>query len=388
MTAYKQIEAKSVRSWSNVQLSGGMQCGQYLTLTQACQNYLEVRLREGAASRSLEVYRGCLLKLQQFLSNYLGNSNLLVREIEAKDLVEFQLSLKLIPSKKNYPGATASLSYQNRIVMTTKCFFRYLFREKIIDVNPAEYLCCTREVKRISQNSLRERDIYTLLSSMESISLTGMLYKVFFEVLYSAALRQGEGLSLKLKDVDLENNLIYLREAKQASDRVSFLSQRAASLLKSWLNNYRDKYLGLRESEYVFPNKEGKRIASSKLSKALTERLEYWQALEQKKQEQTEMQTGNKKAINLVLDVSKLSCHLFRRSAAISLLQKGVDLRYVQFFLGHKCIDSTMKYLYLDESAVAQALQDNHPLSKTRKKSHPTNEQSFEAERSDIPLSA
>jgi len=39
--------------------------------------------------------------------------------------------------------------------------------------------------------------------------------------------------------------------------------------------------------------------------------------------------------------------HLFRHSVAVHILRGGVDIRYVQQFLGHADIDTTMIYLRL-----------------------------------------
>jgi integrase/recombinase XerD len=45
------------------------------------------------------------------------------------------------------------------------------------------------------------------------------------------------------------------------------------------------------------------------------------------------------------LDETKWSLHGFRRTHATTLLRKGVNLKDVQMFLGHKNIQSTMRYL-------------------------------------------
>lgn len=56
--------------------------------------------------------------------------------------------------------------------------------------------------------------------------------------------------------------------------------------------------------------------------------------------------------------------HMFRHTFATSLLENGVDIRYIQTLLGHSSISTTEIYTYVATKQQSQLLAEKHPRNK------------------------
>ena len=75
-----------------------------------------------------------------------------------------------------------------------------------------------------------EEEIRRLINSADNIKpyhsskLAHLVYPVLFRVLYGCGLRVSEAISLKLKDVDLKNGILTVRNSKFGKDRIVMMS--------------------------------------------------------------------------------------------------------------------------------------------------------------------
>jgi integrase/recombinase XerD len=145
----------------------------------------------------------------------------------------------------------------------------------------------------------------------------GLKQRVLLMTAYSAGLRVGELVKLKITDIDAARMTIRVKQGKGGKDRYAILSHNLLTELRTYWKRYRP-------SIWLFPN----RAKNGPLS-----RNEAWHIFNQAKR-----RAGIKKGRGI---------HTLRACFATHLLEAGVDLRSIQFLLGHSSILSTQRYLRL-----------------------------------------
>ena len=94
-------------------------------------------------------------------------------------------------------------------------------------------------------------DIVTVDEAGRIFQTTGVLsYRVFFFTLYSLGLRLGEGMRLRVGDIDAARNRVHIRDAKGNKDRFVPLPQATLALLRRFWQLHRNPVL-------LFPNRHG-----------------------------------------------------------------------------------------------------------------------------------
>jgi len=94
-------------------------------------------------------------------------------------------------------------------------------------------------------------DIVTVEQVKHIIAATRVAsYRVFFFTVYSLGLRLGEGLRLKVGDIEASRARVHIRDAKGNRDRLVPLPQASLSLLRRFWQVHRNPVL-------LFPNRHG-----------------------------------------------------------------------------------------------------------------------------------
>jgi len=99
--------------------------------------------------------------------------------------------------------------------------------------------------------SLRLPDIVTVEEAQRLFAATRVVsYRVFYFTLYSLGLRLGEGLRLRVGDIDGVRERVHVRDAKGNRDRFVPLPQATHQLLRRFWSVHRNPVL-------LFPNRHG-----------------------------------------------------------------------------------------------------------------------------------
>ena len=98
--------------------------------------------------------------------------------------------------------------------------------------------------------TIRIPDIVTIEQANQLFAATRKLsYKVFFFTIYSLGLRLGEGIKLKLGDIDANHMRVHIRNAKGNKDRFVPLPENTLRILRNF-------WLVHKHPLFIFPNRK------------------------------------------------------------------------------------------------------------------------------------
>jgi len=203
-------------------------------------------------------------------------------------------------------------------------FYNYLVFIDKLDKNPCDGIKSPKLAKTLPKY-LTEEEINKLFD----IRLTTPLdyrNKAMLEVLYATGLRISELTSLELNNIDFNDEVIKVM-GKGSKERIVPFSGLAKASLKEYIENYRG-FLAKDDTEYVFLNKNGRKISRQGFFKIL-KRL------------------AKDAGIN-----KDISPHILRHSFATNLINNGADIRVIQELLGHENLETTEIYSHVSNKKI------------------------------------
>jgi len=258
-------------------------------------------LRKELISRkySNKTVKGYIYYNRDFL-NFIGKNP---SEITDRDIKDY-----LVYLSEEKESSTSTL---NQAINALKFYYGTMLKKKFL-----------YEIKRPRKDKklpvvLSKEEVTKILSSVDNIK-----HKAILMLVYSAGLRVGEVVRLKVEDIDSNRMLIHVRGAKGRKDRYALLSETTLETLRQYWREYKpekwlfegakaDRYLSIRSVQKIFDN------ACQKAS--------------------------IKKNVTI---------HSLRHSFATHLLESGVNLRYIQELLGHSHSKTTEIYTLVTEQSL------------------------------------
>ena len=154
------------------------------------------------------------------------------------------------------------------------------------------------------------------------------------ELLFVGGLRVSELCSLTLNDINLKHNAIMIH-GKGNKERLIYLeNEEVIVALNSYLYQRKN---GDSHLPYVFITKFGMMLSTQAVRNLVTKYTRL---------------AGIKKNI---------TPHVFRHTFASLLLEEGVDIKYIQDFLGHSSISTTQIYLHTTNKQKRKIIATQHP---------------------------
>lgn len=236
----------------------------------------------------------------------------------------------------NYKKTTTA-----RKIASIRTFYRYLYREKKVENNPAQSLISPKRPRSLPK-FLTMDEVEQILSNINIDTPSGYRNRAILELLWAGGMRVSELSGLNFGDLNLENNEITVF-GKGAKERIILVTDRAKSYLKGYIDFARPLVAKgyplepITDTTPVFINKTGYRLQTKMIRNVINE------------------------IVDKIELPKKVTPHMFRHSFATHLIENGADLRVVQELLGHASISNTQIYTHISMQRMKEVYDETHP---------------------------
>lgn len=179
-------------------------------------------------------------------------------------------------------------------------------------------------------------------------------FKLVTELLYGCGMRKNEALELRLNDVDLGNQIIYIRQAKGNKDRIvpipeSIVAKLPKQILKVESLYKKDMRQGFDGT--ILPKSIGHKNLNAKFELQWQYLFPAKNLIKNTRQRYHVHESTYDKALKKIVFEAKINKHVkphcLRHSFATHLLEDGHPLTLIQELLGHKSPKTTFIYTHV-----------------------------------------
>ena len=210
--------------------------------------------------------------------------------------------LELIESKG------ISTSQQNQRINAIKFYY-----EKVLRLEKKYYQIERPHKEKTLPDVLSKKEVGLMIKYSNNIK-----HKTIVSIIYSCGLRRNEAIKIQLKDIDSKRMLIKIRGAKGKKDRYVQLSPSMLKLLREYYKEYKP-------NQWLFEGQKAGQYSPESISQVI---------------KAAARKSGIKK---------RVYPHILRHSYATHQLEQGVDIRYIQQWLGHESLKTTQRYTHVSE---------------------------------------
>jgi site-specific recombinase XerD len=205
-----------------------------------------------------------------------------------------------------------SEAYQNNMISAIRFYYKAVYRRDI----SGRFLIRPRTGKHLP-DIFEEDELVALYRCLDNIK-----HRLLIMIIYSAGLRRSEAQDIKIRDINIRSNTLFIRSAKGKKDRITLLPAGLKEMIKEYLRKYKPKV-------YLFEGDiPGKPYSFSSMGNVL------------------------KAAAKIAGINRRVHLHMLRHSFATHSLEHGMDIRYVQELLGHVDLKTTQRYTHVTREAL------------------------------------
>jgi integrase/recombinase XerD len=301
-------------------MMGKPQNGLPETLSGWVLDYLQQlpAVSQNVSAHTVASYRDTLRLLLDFMSSYRGQpvATLSIADLDEKVVLAFLSHLE--HRRRNCARS------RNVRLATVRSFAHYAaMREPgtLCNLSPVFAIAAKPFVRR-TPDVLSRREIRALLEAPDPRNFDGRRDRALLTTIYHTAARVSEITAARCEDLHWRPTAYLSIHGRGSRERTVTLSATTAELLQRWLRE-----LGSGPDAPLFPNQSGEPMTRSGIERRV-------KVASLRAADQCHSLRGRTVSPNVI-----------RRSAALHLLEAGVDMTVVGLRLGHSRIDTTQNYV-------------------------------------------
>lgn len=194
-------------------------------------------------------------------------------------------------------------------------FFQWMTREELIPKNPCANVSVIKYTEKVKMPfSSVEIDALRMACRTDK-------ERALIEFLLASGVRVEELTHIKITDIDFNNLSVHVTHGKGDKERTVFINELAKTHICKYILSKNAP------GDYLFHNKNKTRLKITGVRYLLRE-------------------------VGKRAGVDNVHPHRFRRTFASGLAARGMNVQDIQRLLGHSDINTTMKYVSIDESMI------------------------------------
>jgi len=300
------------------------------------QFFSEYLLTQRQASRhTVASYRDCFSLLLHYAQEQYHKC---AASIELEDLNAQFISRFLTHLEKTREVCIRS---RNQRLAAIRSFFHYiaLYVPEHIELIQQVLAIPAKRYQRKVVTFLNHDEIECVLKVPDRSTWIGRRDHALLMLMIQTGLRVSEVTRLYYRDLNLTHGPHIRCTGKGRKERCTPLTKQMVKVLRSWLSEN-----NLKQTDPVFPNVNGGMMSSDAIQYLLSKYVA----------------TASEKCPSLTR--KRVSPHVLRHTAAMQLLNAGVDHAMIALWLGHESVETTQIYLEADISLKEKLIESFAPL--------------------------
>ena len=296
-----------------------------LTFEEGCNKYLEYCRQRNLRQGTINHYRQSYVQFFKFFE-----PSTPIEEIDEDAYKRYVLYLRSTLNND------VSINSYLRDFITT---MHYLMNEGYIQ----SYKMQAIKVDKSHIETYNEQELQLLLKKPNIKKCSFIEYQawVMTNFLFSTAVRQRSLMYIKVKDIDFDNNVVYVNVTKNRKPLIVPLNQTMVNILREYLKYRNHKS----DDDYLFCNVFGQQLVKSTCYHMLYE-------------------------YNKRRGVETTGIHRYRHTFAKQWILSGGNVVSLSQLLGHSSLEITQNYIHLLVSDVAKQVDEINVLDKFYSRTH------------------